>query len=124
MGNIPQRGARAPGTNRGASPGRSARSDDLVGGNITPDQKTGIGNWTIDQIVTALRADRRPDGAALPPGTHSRGYKTISKEDVTAIATYLKSVPAVNHTVTGPFKPGEKVTTSLIRQLPPGEKAQ
>jgi hypothetical protein len=55
---------------------------------------------------------------------YSRGYKTISKEDVTAIATYLKSVPAVNNTVAGPFKSGEKVTTSLIRQLPPGENAQ
>ena len=100
-------------------PGRGA----FVGGNITPDQKTGIGNWTIDQIVATLQTEMRPDGVALPP-VHSRGYKAISKEDLTAIATYLKSIPAVNNPVPGPFKPGEKVTTCLIRPLQPGETAQ
>jgi len=96
----------------------------FVGGNLTPDQKTGIGKWTIDQIVTTLQTEMRPDGTALPPGIHSKGYKSFSKEDLTAISTYLKSIAAVNNEVPGPFKPGEKVTTSLIRQLPPGATAQ
>src|SRR6266404_3774299 len=28
----------------------------FVGPNITPDKKTGIGNWTPEQIVTAIRS--------------------------------------------------------------------
>src|SRR5262245_45332977 len=31
--------------------------------NITPDKGTGIGNWTDDQIASAIREGVRPDGA-------------------------------------------------------------
>jgi mono/diheme cytochrome c family protein len=96
----------------------------FVGGNITPDQETGIGSWSIEQIVTTLQTETRPDGSPLPPGIHSKGYRFIAKEDLTAIAMYLRSIPAVKNRVPGPFNSGEKVTTSLIRQLPPGETAQ
>jgi mono/diheme cytochrome c family protein len=96
----------------------------FVGGNITPDRETGIGNWTIDQIATTLQTERLPDGATLPPGIHSKGYKAFSKEDLIAIATFLQSIPPVKNKVPGPFKPGEKVPTFMIRQLPPGEMAQ
>ena len=30
--------------------------------NITPDPETGIGSWTDEQILAALREGRRPDG--------------------------------------------------------------
>ena len=30
--------------------------------NITPDRETGIGAWTDEQIITAIRAGRRPNG--------------------------------------------------------------
>ena len=96
----------------------------FVGDNITPDPETGIGNWSIEQIVTTLQTEERPDGSLLPPGMHPKGYRRISKEDLTAIATYLKSIPAVKNRVPGPFNVGEKVTTPLIRHLPPGETAQ
>jgi mono/diheme cytochrome c family protein len=96
----------------------------FVGGNITPDKETGIGNWSIEQIVTTLQTEERPDGSLLPPGMHPKGYRRISKQDLTAIAAYLKSIPVVKNRVDGPFNAGEKVTTSLIRHLPPGETAQ
>src|SRR5262245_31983459 len=35
--------------------------------NITPDKETGIGNWTDDQIITATRLGRRPNGERLLP---------------------------------------------------------
>jgi hypothetical protein len=37
------------------------------GRNITPDKETGIGNWTDDQIATALTTGKRPDGRQLAP---------------------------------------------------------
>ena len=30
--------------------------------NITPDKETGIGNWTVEQIVVAIREGKRPGG--------------------------------------------------------------
>ena len=36
--------------------------------NITPDAKTGIGSWTDEQIITAIRLGRRPTGAAPARG--------------------------------------------------------
>ena len=35
--------------------------------NITPDPTTGIGKWTDDQIITAIRAGRRPNGERPRP---------------------------------------------------------
>jgi hypothetical protein len=95
----------------------------FVGGNITPDRKTGIGKWTIEDIVKFLRTGVLPDGSPLPP-IHSQSYGSLSEEDCKAIAVYLKNIPAVEHQVPGPFKHGEKVTVPLIRKLDPGETAQ
>ena len=35
--------------------------------NITPDRQTGIGGWTDEQIITAIRLGRRPNGERLLP---------------------------------------------------------
>ena len=40
---------------------------DLVAPNITPDQETGIGNWTDEQFDDAVRAVLRADGERLYP---------------------------------------------------------
>jgi mono/diheme cytochrome c family protein len=36
------------------------------GPNLTPDSETGLGNWTISQIVTAVQTGKRPDGREHP----------------------------------------------------------
>jgi mono/diheme cytochrome c family protein len=76
------------------------------GRNITPDKETGIGGWTDEQVATAITTGKRPDGRQLA-----------------AIVAYLRSVPAVNNQVPGPFKPGDKVSIFTFRVLPPGEMA-
>src|SRR5258708_3368664 len=38
-----------------------------VSPNITPDKETGIGNWTDDQIVDAIRNGKRPDATTIGP---------------------------------------------------------
>src|SRR3954447_15728210 len=35
--------------------------------NITPDKETGIGGWTEDDVVAALRDGHKPDGSILRP---------------------------------------------------------
>jgi mono/diheme cytochrome c family protein len=35
--------------------------------NITQDKETGIGAWTDEQIISALRNGKRPDGSMIGP---------------------------------------------------------
>ena len=95
----------------------------FAGSNITPDNETGIGNWTIEQITAALQTGTRPDGRALAPIMPWRAFADLTKGDVIAIAAFLKSLPPVKHRVGGPFAPGDKVTSLMFRILPPGETA-
>ena len=95
----------------------------FAGANITPDRQTGIGNWNVEQIVTALKTGRRPDGRMLAPIMPWRDFAFLSKKDATAIAKFLKSIPAVKHQVAWPFAPGATVTSFMFRVLPPGQTA-
>jgi mono/diheme cytochrome c family protein len=95
----------------------------FVGRNITPDKDTGIGNWTVEQIVTALRTGERPDGRVLAPIMPYHAFAFLSDDDAMAIARYLKTIKPVKHKVPGPFGPGETVPTFMFRILPPGATA-
>jgi mono/diheme cytochrome c family protein len=66
---------------------------------ITPDPETGIGTWTDEQIIAAIREGRRPDGTMLGPFMPFDMYRGISDTDVKAIVAYLRQVPPVRHEV-------------------------
>lgn len=68
-------------------------------GNITPDPETGIGRWTDDQIVAAIREGRRPDGSIIGPPMPVELYRDMADEDVRAIVAYLRAVPPVRNAV-------------------------
>ena len=68
--------------------------------NITPDARTGIGNWSDEQVAVAIRDGRRPDGRLLGPAMPSRSYRSLADDDVKAIVAYLRSVPAVDNPIT------------------------
>jgi mono/diheme cytochrome c family protein len=65
--------------------------------NITPDQGTGIGGWTAEQVVMALREGRTPDGRVLRPPMPVPFYRGMSDEDAYAIATYVLSRQPVSN---------------------------
>ena len=67
--------------------------------NITPDMETGIGSWSEDDIVKALREAVRPDGRVLGPPMSFHFYNKLSDTDAHAIAAYLKTVPAIRNVV-------------------------
>jgi len=71
-----------------------------VAPNITSDSETGIGRWTDDQIVTAMREWQRPDGSLLGPGMAVDMYRKLSDRDVRAIVAYLRTTPPVKHVIT------------------------
>jgi hypothetical protein len=65
----------------------------FVAPNLTPDNDTGLGNWTKDQIATAIRTGVRPDGHVLAPIMPWRAYAGLTKIDAAAIVEYLRSPP-------------------------------
>lgn len=67
--------------------------------NVTPDTRTGIGGWTDEQIVRAVREGIRPDGRVLGPPMAFEVYRRISDSDIKAIVAYLRSIPAVENEV-------------------------
>ena len=65
--------------------------------NITPDRKTGIGNWSEDDIIGVLADGHTPDfdkvGGAMAEVVKSTSRLTDA--DPQAIALYLRSLPAI-----------------------------
>jgi mono/diheme cytochrome c family protein len=62
----------------------------VYGGNITPDQKTGIGSWTNEEVKRALVAGISKDGRRLILMPWFV-YSAITKEDADAVVFYLKN---------------------------------
>ena len=87
--------------------------------NITPDKETGIGSWTSEQIIAAIRTGKKPDGGQLSGVMPYLAFSHLSDEDAQAIAAFLMSIPAVNHKNEGPIKSGEPVTINVSAVLPP-----
>jgi mono/diheme cytochrome c family protein len=70
--------------------------------NITPDEKTGIGEWSITDLVWYLETGLKPDGddtQGLMSEVIRHGFANLPREDREAIARYLKSVPAIENRV-------------------------
>lgn len=88
--------------------------------NLTPDSTTGIGTWTKEQIVTALRTGNTPSGVQLAPIMPWMNYADIlDQDDAMAIAAYLKSLPPVTHQNLDRIPPGAKPTGALMVFPPP-----
>lgn len=90
-----------------------------VGPNLTPDAQTGLGNWSPDDIVTAIRTGVTPEGRELAPVMPWRRFAGLQKSDAYAIAAYLKSLPAVSNKVAGPYGASERVTIPVMRIVQP-----
>ncbi len=59
--------------------------------NITPDKKTGIGNYSYGDFERAVRRGVRPDGAALYPAMPYVSYAVVRDQDVKALYAYFMS---------------------------------
>jgi len=64
--------------------------------NITPDRQTGIGAWTDEQIITAIRLGRRPTGERLLPVHPFTSFNGMAEEDLQALVAFLRTVPPVH----------------------------
>ncbi len=63
--------------------------------NITPDPERGIGGWSDDEFVRAVRDGVGRHGEHLYPAFPYTSYTQMSRGDVLAIKAYLATLPAV-----------------------------
>jgi mono/diheme cytochrome c family protein len=71
----------------------------ILAPNITPDQETGIGNWTDDEFVAALHDGRGRGGTRLYPAMPYPAYTKMTRDDALAIRSYLATVAPVSNKV-------------------------
>lgn len=67
----------------------------VVAPNITPDVKSGLGNWTSSEFWRAMHHGRSKDGRLLYPAFPYPSFTHVTREDSDALFAYLRSVPAV-----------------------------
>jgi mono/diheme cytochrome c family protein len=92
----------------------------FVGGNLTPDKGTGLGGWTTEQIIAAIKKGVMPDGRKLFPVMPWPDLAHLESDDAQAIAAYLKSLPPVKNAVPGPFGPTD-VPSTFVSAIIPGD---
>jgi mono/diheme cytochrome c family protein len=90
----------------------------FVGQNLTSDKDTGLGGWTSEQIIAAIRTGKTPEGRDLSPVMPYAAFSHLADTDGEAIAAFLKSLPPVSNKVKN-FGPKEPVTINVSAVLPP-----
>jgi mono/diheme cytochrome c family protein len=67
----------------------------IYSANLTPDRETGLGQWTDEQFVRAMRFGTRPDGSRSYPAFPYPHFTKLIRDDALAIRAYLATIPAV-----------------------------
>ncbi len=76
--------------------------------NLTPDAETGLGKWTAETFIQAIRSGRHEGQGRpiLPPMPYPQ-YRNASDEDLRALFAFLRSIPAIHNRVPQPIDPPE-----------------
>jgi mono/diheme cytochrome c family protein len=75
-----------------------AEGETVTAPNITSDLDHGIGTWTQDDIVAAVRTMTTPRGRALrlPMAAYRPMWAKLTDDDARALAVYIHSIPAAS----------------------------
>ena len=75
--------------------------------NITSDRDTGIGTWSEQDIIHAVRDMKDPTGHDLgnPMAMYKDAWSRLSDEDAHALAVFVKSIPPVRHDISTDVPP-------------------
>lgn len=77
--------------------------------NLTPDEATGLGNWTEEQFIMALRTGRHEGkGRPILPPMPYPFVGSLNDDDLKAVFAYLRSIPAIPNRVPAPVDPIEQ----------------
>ncbi|HUR35961.1 MAG TPA: hypothetical protein VM032_19295 [Vicinamibacterales bacterium] len=79
--------------------------------NLTPDKETGLGNWTEDMFLLALRTGRHEGkGRPILPPMPYPWVSSLNDDDLKSVFAYLQSIPAIRNKVPAPIDPPEELT--------------
>jgi mono/diheme cytochrome c family protein len=74
--------------------------------NLTPDRETGLGGWTAQTFVDAIRAGRHQGrGRQLLPPMPYIALRNLTDDDLRAIFAYLETIPPFANRVPDPVAP-------------------
>ncbi len=74
--------------------------------NLTPDVETGLGSWTEEVFIKALRTGKHMgEGRPILPPMPWENFAKLDNADLKAIFAYLKSLPPVKNAVPEPVPP-------------------
>lgn len=82
--------------------------------NITPDEETGIGNWSDQQIAQAIRFGIGRHGNNAIRVMPWPSYATLNDGDVNAIVAYLRVIDPVEHLVPENVPPGRRTRAPYV----------
>jgi len=69
----------------------------MLTSNLTPDKETGIGNWTKEQFIKAVKSGQVEGQASLRYPMNP--YLRLSNDEVGAIFDYLQTIPPIKNKV-------------------------
>ena len=74
--------------------------------NLTPDQKTGMGMWTEEMFIKAIRTGKHM-GMSRPilPPMPWQDFAAMTDDDLKAVFAYLRSIPPIVNVVPLPIAP-------------------
>jgi hypothetical protein len=78
--------------------------------NLTPDVETGLGSWTEDMFIKALRTGKHmgaADGRDILPPMPWQMYAQMTDEDLKAIWAYLRTIKAIKNAIPEPIPPAK-----------------
>jgi mono/diheme cytochrome c family protein len=83
--------------------------------NLTQASNTGLGRWTVQDIVAFMKTGRNQFGNAYGTMTEviNNSSQYMTEEDHLAVATYVKSLPAQRETIAKPYAYDGKTAADL-----------
>jgi mono/diheme cytochrome c family protein len=87
--------------------------------NLTPDPETGLGAWSVEEIIRAVRQGKSRDGRDLAPVMPWHAYAALTDRDARALAVYLRSLPAIRNEPPRNVKEGEKPPAPYLSVIVP-----
>jgi len=74
--------------------------------NLTPDPETGLGKWTAQTFIDAMRSGRvMGRGRQILPPMPYLALRSLTDDDLKAIFAYLQSIPRLSNRVPDPIAP-------------------
>lgn len=78
--------------------------------NLTPDMNTGLGIWTEEMFINAMRTGKHMgSGRPILPPMPWRSSAALTDDDLKAVFAYLRSIPAIKNDVPAPLGPDGKL---------------